>query len=107
MVRQFERNGFRGGVNYYRNFNQNWEASANIKDPVVRVPMMFMAGTEDLVIAGATAEQLEARMSTTVENLVHLELLPGIGHWIQQEAPAATNAAMLKFYNSLAPNSNP
>lgn len=107
VVGQFERSGFKGGVNYYRNFNQNWEASANIKDPVVRVPMMFMAGTEDLVIAGATAKQLEARMSTTVENLVHLELLPGIGHWIQQEAPAATNAAMLKFYNSLVPNSNP
>jgi len=28
-------------------------------------------------------------------------ILPGIGHWVQQEAPAETNAALQRFLNSL------
>jgi pimeloyl-ACP methyl ester carboxylesterase len=28
-------------------------------------------------------------------------ILPGIGHWTQQEAPAATNEALLSFLKSL------
>jgi pimeloyl-ACP methyl ester carboxylesterase len=28
-------------------------------------------------------------------------LIPEIGHWVQQEAPAETNAAMMGFLNSL------
>ena len=99
-VRQFERTGFRGGVNYYRNFDQNWKAAQKIEDPVIRVPTLFVAGDQDLVIAGANAEQLRARMSPVITNL-SLELLPGIGHWVQQEAPGKINRAMLDFYQSL------
>ena len=96
-VKQFSRNGFRGGVNYYRNFDRNWAAAAEIKDPVVRVPTLFIAGTQDMVIAGANEGQLKARMSPVAPELT-LTLLPEFGHWIQQEAPMATNDAMLKFY---------
>jgi pimeloyl-ACP methyl ester carboxylesterase len=30
-------------------------------------------------------------------------LLPGCGHWTQQERPAEVNAALLEFLNGLAP----
>jgi pimeloyl-ACP methyl ester carboxylesterase len=29
-------------------------------------------------------------------------LIPNIGHWVQQEAPEATNTAIIEFLNSLS-----
>ena len=97
---QFEKAGFRGGVNYYRNFGLSWELTADL-DQTVQVPALFIAGDQDLVIAGASAEQLRAMMATTVPQLTDLVLLPDIGHWVQQEAPAETNAALERFLNGL------
>lgn len=99
-VSQFEKAGFRGGVNYYRNFGLSWELTADL-DQTVQVPALFIAGDQDLVIAGASAEQLRAMMATTVPQLTDLVLLPGIGHWVQQEAPEDTNTALLGFLEGL------
>ena len=101
-VKQFERKGFRGGVNYYRNFDRNWVASAANADPIIHVPTLFVAGEQDMVIAGAKAEQIRARMEPVAPNL-KIELLPNIGHWVQQEAAADTNAALIGFLAGLAP----
>ncbi len=101
-VRQFERTGFRGGVNYYRNFDRNWEASADITNPVIQIPTLFIAGTKDMVIGGANAEQIRSRMAPLVPNLT-IELLPNIGHWVQQEAAADTNAAFVSFLQDISP----
>jgi pimeloyl-ACP methyl ester carboxylesterase len=54
-----------------------------------------------VVIAGATQEQLTGSMSRATEDLRGVVLIPGIGHWVQQEAPEATNAAMLEFLQGL------
>ncbi len=99
-VKQFDRSGFHGGINYYRTLNQNWEAAANIADPVIRVPTLFIAGDQDMVIAGANAQQIRASMEPVAPNLT-IRLFPGIGHWVQQEAAVDTNAAWLKFLNAL------
>jgi len=96
-VSQFERSGFRGGVNYYRTFDMNWQASADIADPVIKVPVLFIAGEQDGVIGGANTEQLRAGMAPVVDDLRDVVLLPGIGHWVQQEAAADTNQAMQAF----------
>ena len=56
---------------------------------------MFLAGAKDGVIAMA-APALEA-MPNHVTDLRINELIDGIGHWTQQEAPEATNEAMLRF----------
>jgi pimeloyl-ACP methyl ester carboxylesterase len=36
-----------------------------------------------------------------VDDLREVILLPGIGHWVQQEAPSETNRVMLEFLESL------
>ena len=100
-VAEFDRNGFRGGVNYYRNFDLNWTESAEIEDPVVRVPTVFIAGTLDLVINGADENALKALMANTVADLRGVHLFPGIGHWVQQEAPEQTNRVLLQFLGDL------
>ncbi|MFT5929340.1 MAG: pimeloyl-ACP methyl ester carboxylesterase, partial [Candidatus Azotimanducaceae bacterium] len=45
-VREFERAGFRGGVNYYRNFDRNWHYMQS-RDPVIEIPCAFLSGAAD------------------------------------------------------------
>lgn len=101
MVSTFEKSGFRGGVNYYRNFHRNWEITEHLDGVKIGVPTIFIAGSEDIVIRGATAPMLKMMMSQGVEELRDVVLVPDMGHWIQQEAPEATNEAMLEFLKSL------
>ena len=44
-----EQFGFRGGVNYYRNFHRNWEISQDYASDRVTVPTVFIAGSRDVV----------------------------------------------------------
>lgn len=101
IVGQFEQSGFRGGVNYYRNFHRNWEITPQLDGVKITIPTVFIAGSRDVVIAGATQEQLQGSMSRVVEDLRGVVLIPEIGHWVQQEAPDATNAAVLQFLRGL------
>ncbi len=101
VVGQFEMAGFRGGVNYYRNFHRNWEITEHLTDVKIDIPTLFIAGSMDVVIGGANKEQLTASMSRVATDLRDVVLIPNIGHWVQQEAPAETNAAMLEFLQSL------
>lgn len=105
-VSQFEAAGFRGGLNYYRNIGRNWELTAALSDARIEVPTLFVAGAQDLVIGGASKDDLQAMMADTVPDLRGVVLLPGVGHWVQQEASDATNAAVLAFLAELdAPDS--
>jgi len=101
VVDQFEMAGFRGGVNYYRNFHRNWEITEHLQDVKVKVPTLFVAGERDSVIAGATQDALARSMGRAVEDLRGVILIPEIGHWVQQEAPEETNQALLDFLNSV------
>lgn len=100
-VGEFTRAGFRGGINYYRNFHRNWEITPQLAGVQVGVPALFIAGEKDIVIAGANAETLTASMSRVVPDLRGVVLLPGAGHWVQQELPEQTNKAVLDFLSGL------
>ncbi len=102
FVGEFERAGFRGGINYYRNFHRNWELTESIGQEKIKIPTLFIAGSEDVVIGHATQERLQGAMSRVVEDLRGVSLFQGIGHWVQQEAPDATNAALLEFLRGLS-----
>lgn len=101
VVAQFENAGFRGGLNYYRNFHRNWEITEPLQGATIKVPVLFIAGSRDSVIAGGDKESLTATISRATEDLRDVVLIPEIGHWVQQEAPEQTNAAMMEFLNTL------
>jgi len=96
---EFERVGFRGGLNWYRNIDRTWELTAGWAGAVITPPALFIAGDRDGVIAmnPAAVEQLP----TVVPNLRRTVMLEGCGHWTQQERPGEVNAAMLEFLSSL------
>ena len=96
---EFERSGFRGPLNYYRNHNLTWRLTEGAPT-VIEQPALFAAGEKDGVILMA-AEALK-RMPERVPNLRTNELLPGIGHWTQQEAPEAVNRLLTSFLRSLS-----
>jgi pimeloyl-ACP methyl ester carboxylesterase len=104
-VKEFTAAGFRGGINYYRNFHRNWEITPQLTDAKISAPVMFLAGEKDVVIRGATAAQLTANMQRTATDLRSVTLLPGAGHWVQQERAAETNAALVQFLKDVAPTS--
>ena len=100
-VTQFENAGFRGGINYYRNFHRNWEITPQLDGAKIDIPALFIAGEKDMVIGGAGRDQLATAMGRVVNDLRDVVLLPGAGHWVQQEQPDETNEAVLGFLESL------
>jgi pimeloyl-ACP methyl ester carboxylesterase len=102
IVGEFTSAGFRGGINYYRNFTRNWETTPQLAGVKITQPVLFIAGEKDNVIRGANTDQLTALMKNAVTVLRGVKVFPGAGHWIQQERPDETNAAVLGFLMSLA-----
>ena len=84
----------RGPLNYYRNHDLTWELTRSAPEQI-RQPAMFVAGERDGVVVMA-AEALK-KMPERVTDLRINRLIPGIGHWTQQEAPAIVNEEMLRF----------
>jgi len=95
-VETFGRTGFRGGLNYYRNFDRTWERTPHLSGATIDIPVLFLAGEQDLVIRGASTQQLEAMMTPVAKDL-SVVLFPGAGHWIQQERADDVNAEVLGF----------
>jgi pimeloyl-ACP methyl ester carboxylesterase len=98
---EFARTGFRGGLNWYRNIDRNWELLAPYAGAKVMVPALYVAGDRDLVVSFPGAEQMLAELPTFVPQLRKRIMLPGCGHWTQQERAPEVNAAMIEFLGSL------
>jgi pimeloyl-ACP methyl ester carboxylesterase len=100
-VGEYARTGFRGGLNWYRNIDRNWELLAPYAGAQVKVPALYVAGDRDLVLAFRGMDQLIAALPKFVPQLRRTLILPGCGHWTQQERPREVNAAMIEFLRSL------
>jgi pimeloyl-ACP methyl ester carboxylesterase len=96
---QFKESGFRGPLNRYRNMDRDWEESADLQGKKIEQPALFIAGDRDGVIA-MNPSGIET-MKQNMTNLRDVVLLPGAGHWTQQERPAEVNAALIAFLKGL------
>lgn len=97
---EFERSGFRGGLNWYRAVDRTWELMAPFDGLKVQPPALFAAGERDGVIAMMGPGYLD-RLRQSAPNLRDAVILPRAGHWTQQEAPEAVNEAMIAFLRAL------
>ncbi len=100
-VAEFARTGFRGGLNWYRNIDRNWEILAPFAGARVTIPALYMAGDRDLVVSFRGMDQLIPNLAKFVPQLRRTIMLPGCGHWTQQERPDEVNRAMIEFIRSL------
>ena len=92
-VEAFERTGFTGGLNWYRNIDRNWELTAAVAERRVEQPALFLTGERDAVRSFMPAEAMRGWVTDLREEVV----VPGAGHWVQQQEPDAVNAVLLRF----------
>ncbi len=100
---EFERTGFSGGLNWYRTIDKSWELMAAWTGALVRPPALYIAGERDLVVNLPGIRELIANLRAFVPHLKETLLLPGCGHWTQQERPVEVNAALIEFLKNLTP----
>jgi pimeloyl-ACP methyl ester carboxylesterase len=95
FVESFERSGFTGGINWYRNLDRNWEGTPQLAGAKVEQPALFLIGEQDLpfLTAGAKSPEFAER----VPNLEEIAWLKDCGHWIQQERAADVSERMISF----------
>jgi pimeloyl-ACP methyl ester carboxylesterase len=92
-IAEFSRTGFTGGLNWYRNFDRNWEITPQLDGAKVEVPSFFIGGELDPVLRMVPPEVQDGWLADHRGNVI----IPDAGHWVQQEKPAETNAALLGF----------
>ena len=93
----FEKTGFRGGLNWYRNFDRNWETTGYLSGAKVQQPALMITAELDPVLR----PELAAGMDAWVPNLRRTHLVADCGHWTQQEKPEEVNRVLLEFLADL------
>jgi pimeloyl-ACP methyl ester carboxylesterase len=91
---------FIGGLNSYRVADRNWELGAKWADADIEVPTAFIAGDHDPVLKMIRPDAIDIMRSRTPD-LRQVTIIPDAGHFVQQEQPEATNAAILSFLESV------
>jgi pimeloyl-ACP methyl ester carboxylesterase len=94
---EFGRTGFTGGINWYRNFDRNWELTPQLDGAKVEVPSLFIGGALDPVITMSPPGIMDGWLSDHRGTV----LVDDAGHWVQQEKPDEVNAALLTFVKDL------
>jgi len=94
-VDAFSAGGFRGPVDWYRNLDRNWALTAFLQDQRIHQPSLFIVGERDPVRHYAGPH--EAGQKDWLTGLRGSHVLPGAGHWLQQERPGEINALLLDF----------
>ncbi len=97
----FEKSGFRGPLNRYRAQNIDFDELAPLKGKPIAQPACFIAGAGDPVRHFVPGVDTYTRAGDACTDFRGATLLPEIGHWVQQEAPDATNAALSQFLSKL------
>ena len=87
FIAAFEKSGFTGGINWYRNLDRNWTILEDV-DPVIRAPALMIYGDRDMIPKSDT-------LADFVPNVDIASL--DCGHWTQQEKPEETTQAMLDW----------
>ena len=100
-VKDFAASGFRGGLNWYRNLQRNWELMAPFAHAAIPQPSLFIAGARDGVIRMPGMRVGLEELRPVLPGLRRSAILDGMGHWVQQEAPDAVNALLVEFLKGL------
>ena len=86
--RAFARSGFRGAINWYRNFTRNWESSADFEQKV-DVPCLMVCAENDPFLPPSMAENMPQYIGDLETHLIR-----DCGHWTQNEKPEELSRLM-------------
>jgi pimeloyl-ACP methyl ester carboxylesterase len=97
----FAAGGWRGPINRYRAQDLDFDDAAPLRGQHIAQPAAFIAGSRDPVRWFARDVDLYATAGAACTDFRGTTIIDGAGHWVQQEAPAATNAALAEFVHGL------
>jgi pimeloyl-ACP methyl ester carboxylesterase len=92
FIATFEKTGFTGGVNWYRNFDRNWATAPEIGTETIEVPSLMVTAEWDPVLR----PEMAAGMPSLVTDL-ETAMIEKCGHWTQQERPEQLNRILLDW----------
>jgi pimeloyl-ACP methyl ester carboxylesterase len=101
FVGEFETSGFRGPINRYRNHDRDFEYLRQFQGRTIDQPSLFIGGERDLVLTMFGRTDFIPLMKTQLTDLRGHDILPGCGHWTQQERPDAVNERLLAWLEGL------
>jgi pimeloyl-ACP methyl ester carboxylesterase len=101
FVTEFAESGFTGPLNWYRAMDLSWELTAAWRHARLPVPALYLAGDRDLVVSFTGGEAMLAGLRDAAPRLREARLLPGCGHWTQQERPEEVSQALIEFARGL------
>lgn len=100
-VDAFAKSGFHGPFNRYRALQLDHEELAAFRGAPLTVPTCFIGGAHDPVRAFVPGVDSFEMASMACTDFRGATIIEGAGHWVQQEAPKATNAALEAFLETL------
>jgi pimeloyl-ACP methyl ester carboxylesterase len=92
FVRTFERTGFTGGINWYRNADRDKQLVPGLGTQKLSLPCLMVTAEWDMALPPAMAAGMPALCSD-----LETVLIEKCGHWTQQEKPAELNRIMLDW----------
>jgi len=94
-VNAYKKTGITPALNFYRNTDEDYPELKMLYQKGVNQPALFIGGAEEGAVKFGSTEPMKAALP----NLRKTVILPGCGHWLQQERPAEVNTAIIEFLN--------
>ncbi|GLT79367.1 hypothetical protein SLA2020_508580 [Shorea laevis] len=97
---KYEKKGFTGPVNYYRNLDLSWELTAPWTGDQIKVPVKFLVGDQDLTYnAPGTKDYIhKGGLKKYVPLLEEVVVMEGVAHFIHEEKPEEINKHIYDFF---------
>ncbi len=97
---EYTRNGFQGGLNWYRRGTTGFDTKelGIFSGKTIDIPSCFISGSSDWGVfqRPGAAERMRHKVFTDMKDF---HLVPGAGHWVQQEQPDETSKLLLEFFD--------
>jgi pimeloyl-ACP methyl ester carboxylesterase len=97
-VSTYERTGFRGGINWYRNMDRNSGLLPGRGKQRITVPSLMVTAEWDFVLPPSLAEPMR-----DVCDDLEIQMVPRAGHWVQQEFPDEVNRLAIDWLRRRLP----
>jgi soluble epoxide hydrolase/lipid-phosphate phosphatase len=87
----YRRTGFTGGLNWYRALHEDWREGLG-HEFVIDKPALMISAADDFFLPPDFTEGMEQLLPQLEKHVI-----PGAGHWLQQERPTEVNALLLPW----------